>query len=595
MGGHCDKYYPPPDPDVSNHCSDFGTYYYLPNFCAKSGNAGKNYRVSWCDKIGDDGEWYPKSTGGSDIHRNCTYDSCEPYRAFDTYCCSGCCGTYGGSGVDCQRKKFAGDSVVCCLKDLNFVNKPIYVRNPANTVGIDAGPGIAGCYSDTAMKRTCSPCNRDITTYDGGKVDGSDYNCGTYGNDSCRDAMYDYCSGADLLDPNDLSWMTRWTGTPPESEGIVDQPCVYALKRNLYPSVTYDVISNMNPIGTAGTCAPVLQGIPLSTSGTVWSQGLMNAVFTKYAENGFYIGAIPGTVGYNEFQEFLYELCCAYPIICQDGLNSTCSMYSAQRLTTNANIAGWCGCYLPEAEYTTYINNYQINKECTPMCNRVSTIPMVYGDGSPISCTQSVCMIDNNTIGLANSTVNGGINFNQVCGNCGEDASCTCIVSGNTVEGAGASIGGGINLNNYCGSTQCSVPNPNGGSPSVLTVPCDQMNDPDSAFSQQLALYYAEQAAIKRDQIITVLIVIFIALVIIIIAFFLIRPNWKDAVEKDVTLKQKTKKLTGAEAPKIVSMPSSTSEPTIQQSSFKIGTSSMSEAPGFSSSSSIGGESLSLY
>jgi hypothetical protein len=363
--------------------------------------------------------------------------------------------------------------------------------------------------------------------------------------------MLDYCSGADLLDPDDISWMIRWTGTPPETadiEGSGFQPCVYALKRNLYPNIPQQSILAANPIGT-GTCQPITQFGPLSASGTIWAQELMNDVFNKYAENGFRIGAIPGTDDYNPFQEFLYELCCAYPIVCKDGLNSTCSMYSTQRLIDNPGAAGFCGCYLPPDEYASYVDTYQINKECTPMCNRPNVILEVDGSGNPLTCTQDVCMIDDNTIGLANTTVTGGISINQICGNCGDDATCTCIVADNTIEGANADIGGGININNVCGSTQCNVTNPYGGDPPTLVVPCDEMDDPTTAFDEQYQEYLRQQIAIKRAQQITVLVILFLAILVIIVAYFFIRPNWYTPEEQDVIITGNVKKKQGVQLP----------------------------------------------
>lgn len=540
MGTQCKNGYPPPDPDTTNHCNDYDDLYDMTDFCTLAGLGGKSARKNWCGKLGSEGEWGVNAYGGNG--GTCSYDSCKPYKVLGFGCCKGCCGITG-SGVDCKRLKFKGNPIQCCLQDK--------VCNPQGApVGHPDSP--PSCYSDTTMKNTCSPCNRDVTTSDNSKGDSTKMTCKQAGEDSCQTLVSSYCSGADLTDPTDTSWMDRWYD--PTTGIETPQSCIYALKRNLYSNLGCSA-NNINYVVGTGTCSQFPTTVTPSASGTVWSQELMAAVFAKYKENGFVIGALPGTDGYNPFQEFLYEICCSFPIICQQSLDDTCNIYTSQRLTGNPEIANWCGCYLPKAEYEHYVEDYQINQECTPMCNRPTTIPLVTGDGTPYKCTQTVCLIDDITIGLANSTVTDGINITQVCGNCGTGASCSCIVEDNTIEGADAYIGGGINISASCSSTQCTVTNPTGGDPPVLTIPCSEANDPNSAFNKQLAILEAQQAKAQRNTNIIRIVVIVVAIVIIIIAFLVIHPNLYPTKGEEgyVTIKGQ-----GTEAPTMTKIESGT-------------------------------------
>jgi hypothetical protein len=414
----------------------------------------------------------------------------------------------------------------------------------------DPSPNPAACYSDSARQKTCDPCYRSLTS-DADTIiptaSGGTTTCGAEGNGGCKDVMLQFCSGSDLSndDPESIQilsdrWFTFVSGV------YQPGPCTFALERNLFENIPTPCVAKgaipfttscRSLIPSSGTTAtsgePGTAGVnmsALSSAGVAWGQELFAAVFAKYKALGFTIGSVPGTIGYNPFQDYLYNICCQVPIICSGSLDSICSIYSAQRLSFDPDVANWCGCYLPDQEYASYVDAYQINKECTPMCNRLTTIPIVNGANSAILCTQDICIIDDISINLNNTSSNGGINISQLCGNCsgtfGSRSTCSCIIQNNTIEGANAVIGN-INLNEACSSTTCNVTNPGfPGLPPTIEVPCDQISDPNSVYSQELAQLQAAEAAQRRRTLAVYLIIFGVFLVVVIIAYFLIRPRF---------------------------------------------------------------------
>jgi len=355
--------------------------------------------------------------------------------------------------------------------------------------------------------------------------------------------MYDYCTGADLS-PTDTSWIERWV----DAQGN-PQSCIRALERNLfqnYPEATR--CQTVGGLNLTGPCRPVtlpgtVTGIPsddpnsagvdinaLSADGVAWGTQLMNGVFTKYKDQGFVVGSVPGQLGYNPFQNTLYSICCNAPIICQSGLTNTCSVYTAQRLSLNPNAANWCGCYLPDEEYQLYVEQFGINKECTPTCNRSTTIPLVAGDNTAILCNQSVCVINDVTINLNNTNLNGGVNISQICGNCSgtlnSSSSCACIVQDTTIDAANAQLGN-INLNTSCSSSQCVVSNPGGfpDLPPTLPVPCDQTSDPKTVYEAAQAALDEGNANALRNKIVTYLVIIGLIILFLFLLWWFLRPS----------------------------------------------------------------------
>lgn len=518
----CDKF-PLPDPNTTNHCNDYyagstsldggpGEYRML-DFCSYAGIAGATYREEWCSKLGSPGEWGVLYT--DDDNGDCFYNSCNPYQNMGEGYCGGCSGIRGSS-VTCTRLQFNGDGIRCCFKD-----KVCTSPGTGNSHTHSDAPSV--CFSDTDKRNTCSPCHRDITSNDFTKADGSAFTCSEKGQTPCQELAIQYCSGADLS-PGDISWTSRWTA----DDVVLGQPqCIYALKRNLFKEIGC-VGANIPLTNQAGLCQPITA--PLSSEGTQWATTLMSSVLERYNQDGYVLGTNPGDVGYNPFQDTLYQLSCAVPVVMQQPLTQACSIYTAEGVSRNPTIANFCGCYLPSSEYTKYVDYYQINKECTPTCNRLTNIPIVSGDNQAIRCNQSSCIIDDITINIISSNIGQeGIGISQVCGNCSgtgnNTASCSCIVSSDVITVVNSNIGG-INISEQCSSSLCSIANPDPlGTPKQISIPCSQLsNNPSDQFNQAVnSVLVAE--AIKKQRTIAVIIVV--VLIVLVILFILLSINSK--------------------------------------------------------------------
>lgn len=546
---------PPPPPNTTNQCSpQIDDYYTVPNACTPaepinepglSTNSSTilQNRRKICAALSDKNEWQLASKNKSiqpSIPESCNLNLYVPWVEYNgPDCNSSCKATGDGNTVICQRQTFTGDPLECCKSDL--------FCNPQNNQ--------AACFSDFNRQSTCSPCYRSMTATSDtvySNINGVITTCGQQGNNGCQDILLDYCTGKDVDNIQDL--VDRWYTMP----GFEAATCTKAIERNIFQNLpspcmavrnipftdncrptwynsTYassnKITTTNGNVDTAGTNVGIL-----SSSGIAWATKVFDGVVIKYNSLGFSIGSVPGQIGYNQFQDYLYSICCQVPIICQNSLNNSCSIYSAKRLSVNPDATNWCGCYLPNSEYASYVEDYQVNKECTPMCNRISTIPNVNGANQPLLCTQDVCIIDDVTINLSNSNLDGNANISQVCGNCSGTVSststCSCILSNNTLDGAQTNIDG-FSLQESCSSITCNVKNPGvSGLPRTIQVPCDQASDPDSVYAQALQQLAQGEIDDRRTSIIIYLIILVIFLLLIALIYFIIKPNLTETVEK---------------------------------------------------------------
>lgn len=496
MGANCGKNFPYPCPD--NQCNicnvSLGAQMpdALPNFCTLRGFGGNNQRATYCQKMSKAGEWGDPF----DIHNGCKYNDCNNYQQVETGCCDGCCGIIGG-GLLCTRQSFTGDPLTCCLND--------YSCNSTNSA----------CFSDDTQQNTCADGTLGTGSFEGQYVP----NYRSLVSPDCQDVFLQYCTGnLPDDDQNSTDWLDRWT----TNNGGIGS-CANILARNMFATSGH----------TCGTVPPITPGIcsinpplPINSQGYFWAQNLVSETMAKYAAQGFEIGTLPGFPGYNPFQDFLYSnVCCPYPGLCQDGLNIACARYTSQRISLNPAVSQWCGCHLPDAEYQSYSAKYNIPPECTPMCNRSGTIPIIGINATPVLCKQNICLIDGVTVNLINAQIGGGIDFDQVCGNCGGGAQCSCIVSDTTVDISNSTIGGNvIPVSEGCGALTCSQTNPGTTGPSTITVPCGTTAG-FNPYAQYEAEVAAAQAAAKKDSFLITLIIIGAALVIIFLIILFIHPN----------------------------------------------------------------------
>lgn len=475
-----------PEPDTANVCTeseDFpGTSHQIPHFCSYTIGGqnlaiGDKYRREYCGRLGSAGEWEYSSIPllqpcGVNPDTNVT-------GATPTALC-----TVPGGGVICERQQYNGDVYKCCLNDYNCNQER------------------SNCFTGADNKNTCAPANRSIVSND------------------CQENLLLYCSGTTPDDPKpnttgSIEWFNRWTNPGP------DQSCLYAVLRN-----TYNTIPNDCQLPN-----PIPPNAPKNAEGYFWSQSLLNAVIANYTANGYILGSLPGTSTYHPFQDYLYEnVCLPFPGLCQNGLRNTCAIYDAQRISFNPSLANWCGCYLPAEEYQSYSVKYNISPQCTPTCNRLGTIPIVGINGDPVLCEQDICLIDNISLNIVNSQIQGGIDIAQVCGNCGPQnnngvsGQCSCVIDNNNVDIINSVIGGNLSLSENCGTITCNQSNPSGVGPNVINVPCSAGNG-YNPFTQ----FEAESAAAEKKadtiSVIWTLIIFVLALIIIYIIFRLLAPR----------------------------------------------------------------------
>jgi len=463
----------------------------MPGFCTLLGVGGNSYRSDFCAAMSNKGEWGDPET----YNNRCSYNDCNRYQDIGFGCCGGaCCGIVGG-GLLCTRQSFTGDPVTCCFNDLQCSDD-----NPNDNP--------AKCFSDSAKQNTCAngigdgvPNYRSLVSQD------------------CKDVLFQYCTGTlpSDDDPNSTEWLDRWT-----QNGGGTGSCSYALARNLY-QVNGTGHCFTPPIPIPGICSidPVY---PVDSDGYFWGQQLISATLQKYTAQGFVIGALPGSPGYNPFQDFLYStVCCPFPGLCQDGLELACSTYTAQRLSLNPAVAQWCGCHLPDGEYEEYSVKYNIPPQCTPMCNREGTIPIVGINTSPVLCEQDICLIDGVTVNLISSQIGGGINFNQICGNC-PNSQCSCIISNTTVDIANSTIGGNVvPVREGCGTLTCTQTNPGTTGPATITVPCGTTGyNPYAEYDAQVT---AAQTSANKSSFLWTLLIIGIVLILIFLIILFLNPN----------------------------------------------------------------------
>lgn len=474
-----------PQPDTSNICNvSVGNYEPspMPHFCTLEGVGGDSHRRDFCSQMSVAGEWgnpQATDTGG------CAYNDCNNYQDIGSGCCNGCCGIVG-SKLKCQRLKFTGDPITCCFNN--------YECNTANN----------NCFSDSKQQNTCADGQNGQPNYR--SIRSSD----------CQDALYQYCTGTLSTDDyNSVEWLSRWA---PNGDPNASNSCVTALRYNIFSVDSNPCYQGLPP--EAGVCNnPVIE--PINSSGYFWASSVVSGALQHYQDNGFQIGTLPGLPGYNPFQDLLYnQVCCPYPGVCQAGLAQACSTSTAQRMSLNPLLTQWCGCHLPTTEYQSYSVQYNIPPQCTPTCNRYGNIPLVGINAQPINCTQDICLIDDITVNLINSTVAGGLNFNQICGNCGAEAQCSCIVSNDTVDVENSTVGGNfVPIAEGCGSVSCTQPNPSSvAGPAVLNVPCNSGTiNPYTEYEAELA---ANQELAYRIGMIETILVVLVVLVLIFLGLY---------------------------------------------------------------------------
>jgi hypothetical protein len=402
--------------DEKNKLKSLNAYVEVDEFCAPLGSAGFSLSNELCNNIGDNGEWafYDR------VDNNCTYNDCDlGYKVTSGGGCNGsCCGIDGGT-VACARVKFSADPTVCCFND----------------VACDGQE--EKCFQTPDRQATCDPQYRDITK------------------NVCRDIIEPYCVG-DRTFAGQTDWLEIWlenSSVPINSDQALSdtvypaskfspevivadrgkkfplnekQPCLRAIARNI-------------TLGNVCSWDDIQEGEVVTTNinenGLNWSRTMLNKVYDKYIQESGGSGLLAGinTDGVNRdagFYNTLWNICNKVPLLCTNGadqkpegiLPRLCSNITTEDIIKTPEALKWCACHMPREQYEEYTNLYGLPKECTPVCNQLGVIPSIDSNGERKFCQDNTCIIDDNNINLTNSTITGGVNFNQICPGCGKNS-----------------------------------------------------------------------------------------------------------------------------------------------------------------------------
>ena len=352
---------------------------------------------------------------------NCSYnDKQKPTLVADEVhvggaCCRGQC-AIAGTRTACFRQgsnSFNASIFKCCLQDYDcYKNKKANTSTPVTGEGIDTVSDLCFNIEDNEGQipkiSTCHPYTRSLN------------------NQYCSNVMLAYCTGQTEFAENQESLLDAWNPdfvanykNANDLEFSAKSPCLNFLARLLTGGTALETnICTWDDFVKAD-----LQLSPeiLNPVGLDVAQTMLETIINEYIQtHGSPVGKINKN-GYLESGEFLtwfYNLCSAYPFLCQVPLTNFCSGYTTQDLIETPESIKWCGCYLQDDQYEKY-NQFGIQKQCTPICNQKNNIPLIGDDGIAIPCTESICMIDDTTIKLVNTFTSGTIDFNQVCNSCG--------------------------------------------------------------------------------------------------------------------------------------------------------------------------------
>jgi hypothetical protein len=318
----------------------------------------------------------------------------------------------------------------------------------------------------------------------------------------CLDYILDYC----VNEPQDIETLReRWNTEPVlniETTKIgtnenFKRSCYYPLSRMLFTD-------SANPDSTIANVAAgyqnLIQGsliqILKEQSNIDNAKLLVEQLLKKYNELGYNVLSQPGESnaepvgpGGTLFSNNLFNICKSYPYLCSDNLyNNICKNVTTKQMTLSNNLfRNWCGCNMQDSEYEEY-SKISIDKTCTPFCNSNTVIPLGELANNNITCPQNICIIDNVTISIL-ETSGGSINISNVCSGCyGKNNFCQCEIGDITIDTANSKLkqisGGTISLNNSCNSIpKCFRTNTLG---EKIEVPCnsDYSKSVDEVFQE---------------------------------------------------------------------------------------------------------------
>jgi len=214
------------------------------------------------------------------------------------------------------------------------------------------------------------------------------------------------------------------------------------------------------------------------------------------------------------------KYCSQFPGLCDTYLQDACKNVTKDDLLNNPDLSKLCGCFMQDKEYmlpgiipvecngACAINNHpDINGVTRGQLNKIS------GIREPLVCDQSTCVIDDVSISMIDTQVDGKVQFNQLCGNC-PDGDCTCVLNNISIYAANSVLGGDIDFSQSCSS--CSqgagkVQNPigcNGGLPPSPVPPSISTSTTVENVVENLSRAYSSNKSFWIWGIVAVLMVI---------------------------------------------------------------------------------------
>jgi hypothetical protein len=466
----CDGKYPFGTGKGYNQCDNAVGDIYIPsNFCTLAGSHN-DYRKSYCQQMSE-GEWTKVGDG-----KGCNYSTCDEKTAMGSSCCGSCCPIVGKS-VECKRLSFSGDNLLCCLRD-----RACHLDDDIDQY----------CFETTDKLKTCAPGYRDQSST------------------NCQDLLYDYC----VNDPNDTSFFNKWLGSVDVQGQIFDRPCYKALYRNLYAG---------NNIACGGE---YLKTDYTSAAGFNWTQKLMVGAIERYTNAGYSLDNQLGQPVNLDMNSMFWNICYNNPGVCQRALRNYCVSVTPDYIERRLSIRGWCSCYMQDEFYSKYTNLYGVPVECSPLCNATGVIPLAKsGSSGSKKCNQSICLIDDTSINIAESTV-GSISFSQVCSSC-TTGSCQCIISNNSLYLIDQETGS-LSISQECiGNSKCyrETEDPTTGVITNVEIPCDAVDLNDNTYSDIEEESKQNQLNAVAQKNWTIIIIFFILFVVLVFAWYIFAPT----------------------------------------------------------------------
>lgn len=333
-------------------------------------------------------------------------------------CCRDSC-SVAGIMTACSRNSgfgFNASFFQCCLQDYDC-----YKNKTSNNINftvtgdeIKSGNKKDLCFQAETQKNqlpkiaTCHPDARSLNS------------------PLCSAVVGAYCTGQTQFGENQTTLLDAWSSTSTidfkNENGIsfsVKSPCLNLMARLLTGNTSFgtQICSWDDFVNANLSLTPEL----LDPVGLTIAEDILDSILNEYLETyGSPIGKINenGYLQSSDFINWFFNLCGSYPFLCQTSLTNFCSSLTPDQLLEKPETVRWCGCYLEDEYYEKY-NRFGIPKQCSPLCNRKNNIPLLGDDGVPINCTDTICMIDDLSIKLAQTFTQGPINFNQVCNTCG--------------------------------------------------------------------------------------------------------------------------------------------------------------------------------